>query len=395
MFRSLPPAGVPITFFDLMAGLKGLIHGDDCLGHFKEDLRRYFGVRHCFLASSGRAALTMLLMAMKKLRPDKNEVVIPAYTSFSVPSAVVKAGLKVSLCDIDPDTMSLDIESLKKAVSYKTLCIVVCHLYGYPCDMDAILKVARESGVFVIDDAAQAMGATYKGKALGTFGDAGLFSLSRGKNITSVDGGIIITDSDEIAGELAKFRLEKAGLLDRWSVIIKALIMSLLLRPHFYWIPQRLPFLKLGLSVFSTDFQLKEFTVVQAAIGRRMLKRLQGINENRKKRARELMKSLGSCDCIKFPRQIKGAEPVFLRLPVRCNGTGQYDAPQLGVVKSYPHPLNEIEELKPHLNGKNSFPGSKKFAETIVTFPTHGFVEKRDIEAICGHFNRDSATRKV
>ncbi|MDQ7837639.1 MAG: DegT/DnrJ/EryC1/StrS family aminotransferase [Thermodesulfobacteriota bacterium] len=373
---------------DILAGLKETLYGNKCLEGFKEDIRRYFGVRHCFLVSSGRAALTMLLKAMRQLSPDKDEVVLPAYTSFSVPSAVVKAGLKVSLCDIDPETMSPDIDSLKESLSDKTLCFVVCHLYGYPCDMDAILKMAGESGVFVIDDAAQAMGATYKGKALGTFGDAGIFSLSRGKNITTIDGGIIITDSEKIAAELSKLELKKAGFLDRLNLIFKAMIMSLLLRPHFYWIPQRLPFLKLGLSVFSTEFGLKEFTGVQAGIGRRMLRRLKQINEGRKKKAGGLMAGLSGCSGVKFPRQIAGAEPVFLRLPVRLNRIDDCGKAGLGIVRSYPYPLNEIDALRPHLvsDGRN-FPGAKEFSRRVWTLPTHGYVQQEDMKNILEHYS--------
>jgi len=387
MLRSLPPSGVPITPSDILAGLKDTLYGNKCIEGFKEDICRYFGVRHCFLVSSGRAALAMLLMAMRQLRPDKDEVVLPAYTSFSVPSAVVKAGLKVSLCDIDPETMSPDITSLKESLSDKTLCLVICHLYGYPCDMDAILRVAGESGVFVIDDAAQAMGATYKGKALGTFGDAGIFSLSRGKNITTIDGGIIITDSEKIAAELSKLELKKAGLLGRLNLIFKAMIMSLLLRPHFYWIPQGLPFLKLGLSVFSTEFGLKEFTGVQAGIGRRMLRRLKQINEGRKKKAGGLMAGLSGCNGVKFPRQIAGSEPVFLRLPVRFNRIDDCGKTGLGIVRSYPYPLNEIDALRPHLvpDGRN-FPGAKEFSRRVWTLPTHGYVQQIDMKNIIKHY---------
>lgn len=124
MFRSLPPSGVPITVVDIWAGLRSVPYGSEYWERFKEDICRYFGVTHCFLTSSGRAALTILLVALKNLKGGtRDEVILPAYTSLSVPSAVVKAGLKVSLCDIDPETMSLDIDSLKEALSDKTLCI--------------------------------------------------------------------------------------------------------------------------------------------------------------------------------------------------------------------------------------------------------------------------------
>ncbi|MBU3917174.1 aminotransferase class V-fold PLP-dependent enzyme [bacterium] len=388
--RTLPPTAAPIDFSDILAGLKHDASGVNHIKSLKEDIRLHFGVKHCFLVSSGRAALTMILLAMKNLQnKTKNEVVLPAYTSFSVPSAVVRAGLKVSLCDIDPETMGIDIESLKKALSDKTLCIVICHLFGYPCNLEAILKVAREKKIFVIDDAAQSMGATFKGKPLGTFGDAGLFSLSRGKNITTVDGGIIITNSDDIAEQISKIRLKHVNILDRLGIIFRAMTMSVLLRPIFYWIPQGLPFLRLGASIFSTKFDLKEFTEFQAKIGQRMFKKLDKINDIRKKIAKKLIAALSGCDNIKFPKEIECAESVFLRLPLICDVKCECGQPSLGVVRSYPHPLNEIIKLRPHLvNYNKSFPKAKLFSDQLWTLPTHKFVEQKDIENILSHFSK-------
>ncbi len=386
MFRTLPPIGVPISIADILAGIISFLKGDSYIKRFREELCRYFGVKYCFLASSGRAVLTMLLMAMRNLQSEKDEVILPAYTSFFVPSAVVKAGLKVSLCDIDPNTMSLDINSLKESITESTLCVVVCPLFGYPCDMDAIMEVAKERGVYVIDDSAQAMGAKYKGKYLGIFGDAGIFSLSRGKNITTVDGGIIVTNSNEMAEELSKIDLKKAGYLDRLMIIFKALIISVFLRPCFYWLPGKLPFLNLGVAVFSTNFCLKELTEIQAGMGIRMLKRLKTINETRALKADKLIKGLGSSKGINFSRKVDGAEPVFLRLPIRCNNSNQLDYPRLGIVKSYPYPLNKIEPLKPYIINGKRYPNAERLAENILTLPTHNYVTRKDINLIINYF---------
>lgn len=179
--RSLSPSGVSINLGDLCAAIGGIFANNRHLEQFREEVCRYFDVKHAFFASSGRASLAQLFKAMAKLRPGKDQVLLPAYTSFSVPSAVVKAGLKVALYDVDPETLSPDINSLKNVVSSSTLCVVVCHLYGYPCDMDAVRGALKGSEIFLVDDAAQAMGARYKGAWVGTLGDAGLFSFSRGK----------------------------------------------------------------------------------------------------------------------------------------------------------------------------------------------------------------------
>lgn len=121
-------------------------------------------------------------------------MVIPAYTCFSVPSAVVKAGLDVALCDLDASTFDFDYRLLEAAVNEKTLCVIPSHLFGIPSEMDRVNAICREKGVYVVEDAAQAMRGPTKGK-LGTLGDVGFFSLGRGKNITCGSGGIIVTNS--------------------------------------------------------------------------------------------------------------------------------------------------------------------------------------------------------
>lgn len=375
MSRYLPPSGVPIRLSDILAGLLSAF-GDAAHQSFRDDICRYFNVKYCYLVSSGRAGLSMIFRALNRLTPEKDIVLLPAFTSFSVPSAVVNAGLKVALYDLDKQTMSPEPGSLRKAISERTLCIVVCHLFGYPCDMDEVLALANEKGIPVIDDAAQAMGATYRGRQAGTMGEAGLFSLSRGKNISAVDGGIVVTDNMELARELEKLELEPVDIKEGISLTIKTFVLSLLLHPLFYGIPARLPFLNIGASFFEPDFPLKRFNSFQAAIGRRMLQRLKEINEARRAKARLLMERLSGV--IRFPEIVTGAEPVFLRLPV-IPGTAVTQAiPRMGVVRSYPVALNEIEELKPSLVNSAVYPVSKILANGIVTLPTHQFVTDGD-----------------
>ncbi|MBU4152325.1 MAG: DegT/DnrJ/EryC1/StrS family aminotransferase, partial [Proteobacteria bacterium] len=339
-FRALPPSGVCIRLTDILAGFQAAMQGEKALLFFRDDICQYFGVRHAFLTSSGRAALSVLLSAFQSLYPDKNEVALPAYTSFSVPSAVVNAGLKVSLYDLDGSTLSPDLQSLGDCITDKTLCIVICHLYGYPCDMDGIKKIAAEKGIPVIDDAAQAMGAMYKGRFAGTLGTAGIYSLSRGKNITAVDGGIIVTDDERLAEVLYKINLPQPSGTDRLSVVLKAFILSFLLHPRIYWFPQLLPFLHIGASVFNPCFEKQGVTSFQAGIGRKMLGRLAEINRKRKVIAGAFCSKLNGVG--HFVSQVDGAEPVYLRLPV-LNITGmKRENLELGVVKSYPLPLDVI-----------------------------------------------------
>jgi perosamine synthetase len=382
MLRYLAPSGVPIRLSDIAAGLSCSLDGS-AAERLRDEICRYFKVRHCFLVSSGRAGLSMIFQSLHRLRPERDEVVLPAFTSFSVPSAVVGAGLKVALYDLDGATLSPDIGSLRKSITDRTLCIVACHLFGYPCDMEPVLALAAEFGIPVVDDAAQAMGATYRGHLVGTLGYAGLFSLSRGKNISAVDGGIVVTDQSELARELEKLELERVGAGEGLMLAAKSLILSLLLHPLLYGIPARLAFLKIGASFFEPDFPLQRFTSFQAAIGSRMLRRLEGINDARRVKARLFMDKLGSR--VRFPRVVPGAQPVYLRLPVLPGASKPRVIPELGIVKSYPAALNKIESARLCVVNDRPFKVADLLAAGLITLPTHGFVSPHDVSRIAAY----------
>src|SRR5262249_704901 len=159
------------------------------------------GIRNPFFVSSGRAALTMLLETMRA-DSDRREVVIPAYTCFSVASAVARAGLLIRVCDVDLKTLDFDLSALLRVGLRKAVCIVPSGLYGLPGDLAALERIARDAGAFVIDDAAQCLGATQAGRACGSFGDAGIYSLGRGKGLTTMGGGILVTHRADLASRI-------------------------------------------------------------------------------------------------------------------------------------------------------------------------------------------------
>jgi dTDP-4-amino-4,6-dideoxygalactose transaminase len=370
-----------------MAGLAAVRRGEAALADFREDIRRTFGVRHVFLASSGRAALSSLLQAYHALHPDRDVVALPAYTSFSVPSAVVNAGLKVALYDVDPETLSPVPASLERVVTRQTLAVVVCHLFGYPADLDPARQAAKSQGVPVIDDAAQAMGAVYKGKPVGTCGDAGLFSLSRGKNINAVDGGVIVTDRDELA-----HALENCAPADSPEgtprLFCKALLLSALIHPNLYWLPRSLPFLGIGKSVFNPSFHKALFTPFQAGIARRMLARLPTITARRLAVAGWFDARLKNMSSVTVPHPLENAEPVYLRFPViMAEGEPVLEEPHLGIVRSYPVSLDALPELDPFWSRSAGgfYPGATLLARRLLTLPTHQFITDSDRLRIVAH----------
>ncbi|MFH0810728.1 MAG: DegT/DnrJ/EryC1/StrS family aminotransferase, partial [Pseudomonadota bacterium] len=148
--RALPPGGEPLTLAEII-GAASCPQAD-----FGAYLRAYLNARHCLPVSSGTAALTVALRALRALRPERAEVVIPAYTCPNVLAAVVQAGLTPVLADVAEDGCGYDLEQLSSCLGEATLAVVAVHLFGIPADMDVIGTAAGERGAFVVEDAAQA-----------------------------------------------------------------------------------------------------------------------------------------------------------------------------------------------------------------------------------------------
>ena len=184
------------TAGDLLRWTGRVLSGRRQIDALRETVRGTFGVAHCFPVSTGRAALTLLLQALSRLSPDRREVIVPAYTCFSVPASIVKAGLTPRIVDVRPDTLDFSADALAGVDGRSVLAVIATNLYGMPNDLPALSQAARQMGAFLIDDAAQAMGADVGGRASGTWGDAGLYSLDKGKNISAIDGGLLVTRSD-------------------------------------------------------------------------------------------------------------------------------------------------------------------------------------------------------
>jgi perosamine synthetase len=390
--RTIPPAAAPINLSALVHGLAGTFLGRRYLKKLKSEMKEYFKVRHIFLVSSGKAALTLILLALKSLSPNKKEVLIPAYTCFSVPSAIVKAGLKISLCDIAPLTFDFDYKLFEEAVTENTLCVIPDHLFGIPADMDKINSFCKDRGIFVVEDAAQAMGGMYKGKKLGTIGDAGFFSLGRGKNITCGSGGIIVTNSDRIstAIESVYSHVKSPGISETIKEFLKVMILSIFIHPLLYWFPSGLPFLKLGETMFYKEFPIRRLSGMQAGLLRGWQRQLEESNKMRKENAsyfyeRLRLKSLlglrnnASISFLRLPLMVKDRE-IKERIYSLFNEKG------LGISQMYPTPINEIEEIKDLFNGK-AFPFASKIVERILTLPTHQLLSEKDKKVIVDYIN--------
>jgi perosamine synthetase len=386
--RTLPPAAAPLKWADLWHGLRGVCSAKSSIHAIEDQIREDFGVSHAFLVSSGTAALTITLMALKARassagRSQRNDVVIPAYTCFSVPAAVVKAGLQPVLCDVDPTSFDFDHDQLERTLNDRTLCVVAHHLFGFPAAMSRLRTLCRAHGAMLVEDAAQAMGAECDGRRLGTLGDVGLFSLGRGKNITCGGGGIIVTRSGPIARAIADYyrRLRVPSVADQALDFIQILLMAIFVRPWLYWVPAAMPFLGLGRTTFPARIRLRRLSGLQAGLLHSWRSRLAESNRGRAETAAYFVRRL--------PARFANDDPrPWLRLPIVAASARErarvYSASQkrgLGLSLAYPAPINEIPEMRPTFAGQR-FPSARTLSERLLTLPTHHWLSEKDKHAI-------------
>ena len=171
---------------------------------FEASFAEYLGVSHCIGVGNGTDAL---FTAMSALGIGSGHEVITVANSFIATSeAITRTGARVVFVDCDPATYNLDVAKIEGAITEKTRAIIPVHLYGQPADMDAIAAIARKHSLFVIEDAAQAHGARYKGEMVGTLGDCACFSFFPGKNLGALgDAGAVVTNNGELAHKLRMF----------------------------------------------------------------------------------------------------------------------------------------------------------------------------------------------
>ncbi len=174
---------------------------------FEEKFSSYCGAKYGIAASNGTTALHLALASIG-LKPG-DEVIIPTFTMIATANSVTYTGAKPVLVDSESVTWNIDPAKIEEKITRKTKAIMVMHTYGHPCDMDPILELAEKHNLYVIEDAAEAHGAEYKGKRVGALGDAGCFSFYANKIITTGEGGMIVTNDEKIA-EMAKLLRDQA-----------------------------------------------------------------------------------------------------------------------------------------------------------------------------------------
>lgn len=174
------------------------------INRFEKDFSEYCCAKHGIAVSNGTVAIHLALVAMGIGEGD--EVIVPDLTFAATINAVLHAGATPVIVDVDEHSWCISPLAIKAAVSDKTKAIIPVHVYGQPCDMDAIMKIAKDYNLFVIEDAAEAHGAEYRGQKVGSFGDAATFSFFGNKIITTGEGGMVLTSNDDLNDRMRVLR---------------------------------------------------------------------------------------------------------------------------------------------------------------------------------------------
>lgn len=393
MFYLIPPAGTPISFYDILKITRLWLRSKSCTEMFEEKIRNHTGLRYCHFFNSGRTAQVFILKALSELAgSSKDEVVIPAYTCFSVGAAIAKSGLKIRLVDIDPLTMDYNYERLFSLDFTRVLAVVACNLFGILSSWEKLWSIAHQKDIFLIDDAAQSMGTLFKDRPSGSLGDVGFYSLNRGKNLSTYSGGILLTNNDKISARIQEDvkNLDRFNLSNEIKVFIKMTLYSWFLNPKLYWLPSVIPFLGLGKTVFNETFRLGHLTRFQKCAGAILWNNLKSLNTTRTKNSRKLAEGLLRSERFRIPGYDAASCPAYLRLPVLTQNKAERDQAitalrQQRIVAStmYPSTIRQIAGIEKYLaSTTKDFPGAQEVAEKLLTLPTHAYLRENDIQKI-------------
>ncbi|MBI5030797.1 MAG: DegT/DnrJ/EryC1/StrS family aminotransferase [Chloroflexi bacterium] len=360
-----------IPFFDLTkqyesiqselddAALRVMKSGWYILGNevkaFEKEFADYVGVKHALGVGSGTEALHIALLALGVGAGD--EVITVPNTAVATVAAIELTGARAVLVDVCDDTMLMNVEQLERATTSRTKAIIPVHLFGQSADLDPIMKLAHSASrnIFVLEDCAQAHGATYRGKRVGSVGDIAAFSFYPTKNLGAYgDGGAIVTDNAELAQRVDLLR--QYGWRERYTSDIKGM-----------------------------NSRLDE---MQAAILRVKLRHLDDWNKARRERAAlytELVRT------VTLPREMSYGEPVYhlyvVQSPRRDELVVHLKARGIGTMIQYPHTIH-LQPAYTNLGYREgSLPVSERLAREIVSLPLYPELSLDDVRSIAQAVN--------
>ena len=375
----LPPtAGLPIRWADFFR---------EPANPFPRGLRQWLGLPQPIIACSGTASLVVALTTLRRLKPDRTEVVVPAYTCPLVAlAAALVPGLRVIACDTLPGGFDFDPAALDALCDAGTLAVVPTHLGGRVADVAAAVSIAGQCGAAVIEDAAQAMGAFSDGASVGLAGDIGFFSLAVGKGLTMYEGGVLFSRDPALATELRDTagRLLRPGLLWNARRVAELLGYALVYRPDRLGLvygrhlrkklAERNEVEAVGDYFTPADVPLHRPDILRLRVAANALERLPGYLDAGRKRALERLTELRRLNGATVVADRAGGDgvwPFFMLLFPRGEQRDRaLDAlwqKGFGVSKLFVHALPDYAYLAPMLEPGPESPNARDFAARTLT----------------------------
>lgn len=324
------------------------------INKFEQAFAQYEGSKNAVSCCNGTVALHLPLLALGVKQGD--EVIVPSFTYIATANAVTYCGAKPVFVDCLWDTWNVDPADIERKITSKTKGIIPVHLYGNPCDMDAIMDIAHRHNLFVLEDAAECIGATFDGKKAGSFGDAGTFSFFGNKIITTGEGGMIVTDNDEMA---EKMRLLKGQGMDT---------------KRRYW------FKEVGYNYRMTN--------IEAAIGLAQLENIEKHIDGRKRVASAYSDAFDGMDkYIVGQKTTQNAESVHWMYSILLTDNSKISRDVLmGKLREdgiETRPLfYPMHIMTPYYDESADCPVSCQIAEKGMNIPTHGLLSDDQVEYI-------------
>ena len=328
-----------------------LAHGKE-VEAFEREFARYLGAKHGIAVANGTAALDVALKALKIGEGD--EVITTPFTFIASANSILFQGAKPVFADIDPKTYNLDPNDVLEKITDKTRAIVVVHLYGQPADMKAFKEIADDYKLYLIEDCAQAHGAEFDSQKVGTFGDIAAFSFYPTKNMTTSEGGMIITNDEELA--------RRAELIRNHGQAEK----------YFH--------VELGYNLRMTN--------IAAAIGRAQLKKLDGWNSKRIENAKLLTEGISKINGLTPPHVDSRVKHVFHQYVIKVEDKFPLNRDELaqklrekgiGTGIHYPMPIHHQPFYQKLGYPKEDCPNAIEASKRVLSLPVHPTVSRDDI----------------
>jgi dTDP-4-amino-4,6-dideoxygalactose transaminase len=352
---------------------------------FRSDHDRSVVAALCQRYSAANALLTdtgtsALILALGRILPPGGTVAFPGYSCIDLTSAAIGAGMRVRLYDIEPSTLSPDLDSVEKVVARGVDAIVVAHLYGYPADVLGVEAIAAEHGIPVIEDAAQGAGGVLRGRLLGSFGDVATLSFGRGKGMTSGSGGAVLVRTPELAGWTRSMHAELGVASGGGREVMTLAAQSLLAYPSMYRLPASIPALKLGEMVYHPPRAPRPMAAAAAVILASALRMDEREVQYRRAHAKTMLGLVANSHSALPVQPIAEGESGFLRLALLDTGSHRVPQPTIGALRGYPMTLEQHPQLQPILlPGERAGKGSESLRDRLFTLPTHSRVNLSDI----------------